>query len=320
MDWSFSIKALLATIPVYLLVATGFFARKRNIIREDANTSLSKLTIDICIPCFILYNILKNDKLRDVGLALTSMSIGAMGLVIGLCVSLFIARYIMRLKIGTNLRTFSASAGVQNYGFFVLSILFLLFDTAGADSQIMGIALIHNVGCDLMFWSFCFLLVAEGMPFTLRIFLKAPILAVFFGLFCVWTHINELVPDTLMNTLYLIGNSAIPLSLILFGSMLYESWSFEGFDFKLVSLGVLIRMLVLPAIILGFAYILPVSKEMKYIMLLQSAAPSSMTVAVLAKYFEGNPKLAIHIIFATSIVALITLPFWLAIGFNFIIN
>ncbi|MFI3291812.1 MAG: AEC family transporter [Opitutales bacterium] len=319
MDWSFSINALFATIPVYILVVVGFFARKREIISAPATTSLSKFSIDIAIPCFILYNMLRNDKLRDIGLSLSAMSVGAGSLILGIAVSLFMARFVLGLKVGTNLRTFGASTGVQNYGFFVLSVLLLLFDTNGADSQIMGVALVHNVGCDLMFWSLCFLLLAQGVPFSLKLFLKAPIIAVFVGLFCVWTHLNDFVPDFLMNAFYLIGCAAIPLSLMLFGAMLYESWSFESFNFKLVGFAVFLRMLLLPAIMLGFAYILPVAKELKYIIILQAAAPASMTTAVLAKYFSGDPKLSIHIIFATLVVALITLPICLAIGFNYII-
>ncbi|MEG2248694.1 MAG: AEC family transporter, partial [Akkermansia sp.] len=63
---------------------------------------------------------------------------------------------------------------------------------------------------------------------------------------------------------------------------------------------------------------LPISIDLKRIMVLQAAIPAAMVPVIIAKQFGGHPALAMQITLVTTFVSFITLPLWLAFGFNYI--
>lgn len=313
MNWTFAAEALLATIPIYIIILSGFALRRFGFLKKESDSSFVRLSIDVCIPCFIFYNMLGNDKLKSVGLSLSCMSAGAIGLAVALAVSYFFAKYLLKLKVGDGLRTFAVTTATQNYGFFVLSMLFLLYPK---DNPYLGIALTHNVGCDLVFWSLCFLLLAKGVPFSIRLLLKGPVFAVFLALGIIWSGLNVYIPKFALNSLSMIGNASIPLNLIMFGCLLSDFWGFANINRKALSLAVLIRMFIMPAVFIAAAYILPIDHALKTVLVFEAVAPCGVTAAVLAKHFGGNPQMSVQITVATSLLALLVLPLWIVFGFK----
>ena len=81
------------------------------------------------------------------------------------------------MRIGTGLRTFTLTAGVQNYAFFVIPIIQMLF-TASNDPT-LGILFVHNVGCELVVWSIGVIIIAGGPGnLNMGVFFRGPLLAV----------------------------------------------------------------------------------------------------------------------------------------------
>ena len=74
------------------------------------------------------------------------------------------------------------------------------------------------------------------------------------------------------------------------------------------------RLGVLPAFMLLIAYFLPVSKELKEVLVVQAAMPAAVFPIVLARHYGGDSLTAVRIVIGTSLVGFITIPFWLRIG------
>lgn len=308
-------NAFYAIIPVYIVIACGWLARRFQWMQPQYETPIMKLAIDLCYPCLVLSSMKGNDLLRDPAFSLQASAIGFAEIAVGIGAAWLIAKTI-RLRVGSGLRTFSLSAGVQNYAFFVIPIIAVLYPSP--DSPMMGILMTHNTGCELAVWTVGLIILSGGTHGVKpRIFLRGPLIAVVLGLLMVWTKLDTiLIPPPVEQALRMLGNCAVPLCIFIFGTTMYDSWKSISWTPKIVLCGILSRLALAPALILGMAWFLPVSIELKRIMAMQAAIPSAIMPVILAKQFGGNPGLAMQITLLTTFAAFITLPLWLALGFH----
>lgn len=315
MDSSISNQALIATIPIYVMIFAGWLCRRLGWVKPENDSALMRIAVDVALPCFILYNMLGNKMLQSVSISLVTIGIGVLGVSLCLLICWGISR-LMRLKVGEGQRTFVLAAGLHNYGFFIIPLVALLYPKPG--DPMMGLVLAHNVGCDLIVWSVGVLMITDKMRFSYRLFMRGPVLIVFVALFLLWTGMDNYVPDVAKTSLQLIGNSAIPLNLFIFGNLLYDLLGKEKFAPRLVIAGVVTRMVILPLLFLGLAVALPVSMPLKELLVFQSIAPAAVTSAVIARHFGGHPGIAVQIVMASMLVSFLTLPFWINLGFSWI--
>ena len=66
------------------------------------------------------------------------------------------------------------------------------------------------------------------------------------------------------------------------------------------------------------AWALPVSKELKETLVVQAAMPAGVFTLLLSRHHGGNVGVALQVIFATSAVAIVTLPLWIHFGMELI--
>lgn len=310
-----SFEALLAVAPIYAAIATGFAARKFGWMEAAADKSFMKVAIDITLPCFILANMLSNKKLESVEFSAAAILTGMAGMLACMAVS-YIASAAIGLKVGTGKRTFIVTTATHNYGFFVISMLAVMY--AGSSDPILGVAFTHNVGCDLVFWTIGFFLISSGQNFSAKTFLRGPIVAVFAALVLVWCGLGDFVLKYAQNTLRVIGGCAIPLNLFMFGNLLCDFWGREKFNPKIIATAMITRLAVLPLMFVAAAALLPIDPTLKKLLVFQAVAPCGITSAVLAKHFGGYPQMSVQISVATSVAAVLTLPIWLNVGFRLI--
>ncbi|MCD7798491.1 MAG: AEC family transporter [Akkermansiaceae bacterium] len=314
-----ALQSFLSTIPIYIFFGIGFMLRRKGAVLPAHDSPIMSLAMDIAYPCLILHSILKymalsdTKELRSIAFSLQAIAAGACELIVGVCSAYAVAK-IMRLRIGTGLRTFSLTAGIQNYAFFVIPIIQIVFDKPGDPT--LGVLFVHNVGCELVVWSLGVIIMAGGVgQLRLGVFMRGPLLAVAFGLALAWTGAGSyLAVPPLMKTLEMIGNCATPLCLVLFGCSMYDSWGHTSWRPRLLAAGLLTRLVAAPALILLLAWILPLDIYIKRIMTIQAAIPSAVIPVILAKRFGGLPEMGTQILLATTVASALTLPIWLAIG------
>ena len=305
--------SMLAVLPIYAIIASGSFARKVGWIAPSGDSTLMKVAVELTLPCFILYNLLENDQLRSVSFSISTIVLGMAITAISIFVS-WIGGKILRLKVGDGLRTFVVTAGVQNYGFFIIALVAILMP----NSEFTGLVLTFNVGCDLIFWSVGFLMISNAKKMSFDFLKKGPVWSVFLGLFLMWTGLDKYIGDSVKIFLKLMGGVAIPVNLMLFGTLIVDMLDLKKIAWKIVVAGTTLRMLILPAMLVLSLTFLPLSNPLKMLILMQSLAPSGVMSAVLAKHFGGHPHISVQITIATCAISLITLPLWLNLGLKII--
>ncbi|KAA5508183.1 hypothetical protein F2Y52_24150, partial [Bacteroides caccae] len=177
---SIIVASFLSTIPVYLFFATGFYLRHKQVIQADHDAPIMRLAMDVAYPCLVFHSIMKymvlsgNETLSSVAFSLQAIGAGALELLLGIAAAWLVAK-MLRMRIGTGLRTFTLTAGVQNYAFFVIPIIQMLF-TASNDPT-LGVLFVHNVGCELVVWSIGVIIIAGGPGnLNMGVFFRGPLL------------------------------------------------------------------------------------------------------------------------------------------------
>ncbi|MGN0836100.1 MAG: AEC family transporter, partial [Akkermansia sp.] len=195
-----------------------------------------------------------------------------------------------------------------------IPIVQMLFSAPGDPT--MGVLFIHNMGCELFVWSLGVVLICGGAKnLRLASLLRGPLLAVCVSLLLAWSGLGSYVAQPpLMKAAEMIGAVATPVCLILFGCSMYDLSRRFRWQPRMLSAGILARLVLAPALILLLAWALPLDPLVRRIMVIQSAIPSAVIPVILAKRFGGQPDVGTQILLATTLCSFVTLPIWLAMG------
>ena len=311
--------ALLSTIPVYVFFAIGFWLRSKGALKAEEDKPVMQLAMDVAYPCLIFYNIMRymvvegNAEISTIGFTLRGAGCGFVEMLVGVGAAWVVAR-MLRLHIGSGLRTFTLTAGMQNYAFFVIPIVQMLFSAPG-DST-LGVLFVHNVGCEIFVWSFGVMLMRGSMrDMDIGVFMRGPLLAVVVSLILVWSGLGQYVAQApVMKAAEMTGAVATPVSLILFGCFMRDMLTDFKWQPRMLISGLVARLGLVPLLILLMAWALPVEAEIKRIMVIQSAIPSAVIPVLLAKRYGGQPSVGTQILLSTTLCSFVTLPLWLALG------
>lgn len=318
------LNSFVSTLPVFIFFAIGFWLRRKGSLQPEHDAPIMQLAMDVGYPCLIFYNIMKymvveaNPVVSSVTFSLQAMACGFLEIFLGVLAAWLVARS-LRLRIGTGLRTFTLTAGVQNYAFFVIPIIQMLFTAPGDPT--MGVLFVHNMGCELFVWSIGVILICGGAKsLGLGSLLRGPLLAVCISLALAWSGLGAYVAQPpVMKAAEMIGAVSTPVCLILFGCSMYDLSRHFQWQPRMLLSGMLARLALAPLLILLCAWLLPVDPLIKRIMVLQSAIPSAVVPVILAKRFGGIPEVGTQVLLATTVCSFVTLPIWLTLGNAFVV-
>ena len=313
-------QILVAVIPIYLLMVVGGGLRRADVLGEQMDAGLTKLVIHVLYPALILDKILRAELLRDVKVVGWAVGVGFVIVVIGLGVALVVGRAI-GLRKGTGWRSFTLTAGIQNYGYVAIPLLMVFFPEN--ETAVLGLLFTHSLGVELGVWTLG-MLILRGKPFrSLGEVLSGPIVAVVVGLLLVVARIDLLVAhspvaafffEMFLNLLHWVGLAAFPVGLLLIGTVISDLLGKERYSVRVGVGSLVVRMVVMPLIILFLARFLPLVTELKQLLLVQAAMPSAVTPIVYARHYGADPAAAVHVVLTTSVAAIVSIPIVISLG------
>lgn len=301
-----------AVMPIFLVIGSGFFARRVGWLNEEADRSMMSVVVNLLYPAFIFSYILGNDALRTPSNIVLPPLIGFTTIVAGFGVTMLLAR---RLKIGNQkeCRTFAFTTGLYNYGYFPVPIIALLFDR-----ETTGVLLVHNVGVEIAMWSLGvgFILSANDPKSAWRRIFSAPVISILIAVPLNLLRGDQYIPSFCIEAINLLGKCAIPIGLILIGATFADlAKGVRMLDrIRIPITASLLRMGIFPVAFIFFAFLFPFSPELKQVMIVQAAMPCAVFPIVLARHFDGSPEVALKVVLGTTMISLITIPLWISIG------
>jgi predicted permease len=293
--------------------AIGFWITRRGIVPENILGILSRLAIDIALPCLIFASILVNFSPEEFPdwwqLPLWWFLFTALMLALTLA-TMFVSQKETRGEFAMNLF-------FQNGLFFPLIIITGVF---GTDSEYLPQLFIFIILHPVMVFSTYQLFFRQYQTKALqwnRIFnpiLFATIAAIIVQLF----NGREYLPDFVKSIFEIMGGMALPLIMIILGGSLYLDFHQKGkFYVKEIVKFLLVKNLVFPLACLGFMLLLRNYINLEYaialLFILQSAVPPITGTPIMTERGGGNKSISNQFVFSSFVFSVVSIPmvFWI---------
>ena len=303
-----------ATVPVFTIIGIGFAFQRRGWLGEEVEVGVMKLGLNLLFPCFILSLIPGNPALKTMSSALWAIGLGFALVATAMGIAWLVAT-IGGVRRGEGRRTFSISAGIQNYGFVALPILLELFpDNSGP----AGLVFVHGIGVETAMWTVGMAVMAGKSGF--RSMINGPFIAVMAALFLNYTGLYQFIPKILATVMEMLGRCAIPMAIFMIGATIGRYFKTGIFHdtLRVASLAIVVRLVLAAGLILFAANVLPIPDDLKRLLVVQAGMPAAVFPIVLARLFGGQPQVAIQVVIATSIVGIFTAPLVIAWGLSWV--
>ena len=303
----------LATLPVYLMMLVGAFARRVGLLPRDADEGIMKLAVHVLFPCLVFERIVNNAALDNPKQLMLAASLGY-GLIAFSILSCHAVARLIGMKDGEGARTFGVATGLQNYGYVAIPVVEALFN----DKQLVGVLFTFTIGVELAMWTVGVGLLTGMNKAPWRHAINTPVIAIIISLALHFAGAGSHVPPMLHKLLGDLGFCTIPLSVVLVGASIYDLIGIERFRWKVALTSPLLRLGVLPFIFLIVARWLPLSTEVKKIVCVQAAMPSAVFTIFISRHYGGHPATAVLVVLSTTLVSLVATPLLLGFAMKFL--
>ncbi len=297
-----------SVLPVYLLIIAGAVLRRAGVIRQEHDAGVMRVVFSVMLPCFILDKILGAAVLRSGSVVVWSIFLGFGLIMAGIGIGLVVGRLI-GLEKGTGMRTFALSSGCQNFGFTAAPVVEILWGTGA-----LALLFVHNIGVEAAMWSVGVMMMSGERGISWRRLVNGPIVAVVIGLTLVALGLDDQVAGAGRKAMSMIGVGAFPVAILITGCSMIDLVGAEKPSWKVIAGGAVVRLALAPLVILSAAKFLPLSTELRQVLVVQAAMPAGMTAIMLARLYAGRPAVAVQIVIATTVLSLLTLPWIITWG------
>jgi predicted permease len=308
-----------AVLAIFAVAVAGLLMRRLDWLTADADRSLLEISVRLLMPCLNLKVTMESEALRRPENLIWPPMAGFLTMAVGFGLAYLLTCYgrnLTGLTTSVQRRTFRYVSGTLNYGYLPLPLVAILFDHGT-----LGVLMVFMVGAELAFWTLGVMVLTGGLGAGWRgkVF-NPPSVAVVLGILLNIAGIAPYVPNFVTHAVGLLGAAAVPVGLLLVGAItadhLAEARWRDGHA-PLLAAGIL-RAVLAPAIVVAAAALLPLSIELKRVLIVEAAMPAAMFSIVVTRYHNGDGPLAVRLVIATSLIAFVAVPFWLAIGLGLI--
>ncbi len=307
---------------VFAVIGVGGAMRQVGWLTEEADQSLLRLIVRLLLPCLVFSVVSVSPTLRVPQNIIIPPAAGFGSVALGLGLGLLVARLAgpwAGLRDGRQQRSFALCVGVFNYGFVPIPLVKLLYDDAT-----LGVLFVYNVGTELAIWTLGVMLISGGLTRDWwRKCINPPSVSIVLALGYNFLDLSARLPafadDVLRRGVDLIGQAAIPVSLLVVGATIADELRRDrrGHDrsagVRQVGWSILLRLALLPAAFVALALVVP-GTELKRVLVIQAAMPAAVFPIVMTRLYGGDPATGLRVVLATSLASLVTTPLWITLG------
>lgn len=303
-------------LPVFGVIALGVLLRRLNCLTMEADKSLTRLTINVLLPSLIFESLLGNEALKAKESLLLPPLVGIFSMILGYCLG-YVSGPLWGSSAPSERRTFSFTVGTFNYGYIPVPLALALFD-----HKTLGVLFLYNGGVEITLWTMGVgFLTGSLRSFNWKSFVNAPVIAILLALALSMAGLAPKVPHAILNSVTLLGQAALPLAFLLIGATISDFWGAGIFKkIKVMLVACFLRLLLLPLLFILMAKELPCSIELKRVIVLQAAMPAAVLPIVMTKHYGEDVPTALAVVFGTSLVGMLTIPFWINWGLSVLVS
>ena len=301
-------------LVMILLVAVGFFLRKKRLLPSDSHTAMSKLETLVFLPAL-------NFSTQIAQCTVSTFTENAMLILYGIpviCIAIALSFPLSRLFVKKNelsedkkyeRNVYKYALSLANYGF-------------------VGNFIILGVWGNELFYKYClftfsfapislawglFLLIPraknEGLAKNVKsILLSPPLIAMIAGMICGLLGVGKYMPAFLSTALEYASSCMGPVAMLITGFVV------GGFDVKTLFLNKksyiisILRLIVLPALILTALKLLGAERELLILALIAFATPVGLYTIIFPAAYGGETKHGASLVMLSQLLSVISIP------------
>ena len=281
-------------------IALGYLARRLGYVGGGTDQKLSRIILNITMPCLIVASVANRDTLPGAEEILSVLKVA----VVFYGIELLVAAVAPRLLGGTE-----RQRGVWRYAVMFPNMGFIGYPVTVAifGPEALFYAVILTLPFNLLSFSLGPLMLAGRAKFRWQQLTSPCIIASVIALVVALGHIR--LPAIVGECAGFVGNLTTPLSLLVVGSLLAGLTVGKVFASPRLWALTAVRLLVLPALLwllLGWMNVEP--PMVAGIAVILMAMPTAVNGSMLSMEYGGDTECMAQITFLTTLVSIITIP------------
>lgn len=294
-------KLLNLQIMMFLMMATGVFLRKKNIITLEGKKVLTDLVIDLILPCNIIASFcieFSPEILKRCGQVFVISCLIEV-------VCTFLATHIYK-KFPKGKRM------VLQYGTICSNAGFLGNPLTEGIYGSMGLlyASIYLIPQRIIMWSAGVSFFTESpdkKTLVKKVVTHPCIVACMIGIIVMGLQIT--LPDFLFDTINNIGKCTTAITMILIGAILSEA-DLKTMVTKTTAAFSLLRLIIIPLMVFAGCLLTRMPMFVTGVSVVLAAMPAGTTTAILAVKYNGDEEFATKCVVLTTLLSMIMVPIW----------
>lgn len=284
---------------LFIIMFIGVIAKKKNIINETVEKSMSTVLIRIGMPAMVLSasSIAFNNEILPNMLSIFVITVISYILIIGLGL---LNSSLFKFEKDTS-NVFISLIVFANVGFMGYPVARALYGEIG-----VFYTSIVNLVFSTMVWTYGILLYNSKGKINFKSLTNIGTISSLVGILLFLFQMP--IPAPILSALDLTGRMTTPLSMLLIGALianvnvkdLFSDWKIYWTSF--------IKLLVIPIITALLLKLLNYNEIIISICTIMAAMPSAATNAIFANEFDVNPTFASIGVFITTLLCIVTLP------------
>ena len=294
---------------IFLIMAVGFFLNKLKVLPSEATKYFVDLLLMVTTPCMILASITSKEFNPETAASTLQIFIcGISFFAVSFLLGWFLCKKILKVQPPEDLGVYIFAFSTINSGFMGFPITKAIF---GGD--ILYLMILHNICLTLYMYSagpFILNMNSGHGSFDAKRLLKTfcnpstilsvvSIVMIFAGL-----HLPKLIFDSVE----LVGDITVPLSMLVVGMQLGESNIGRIIKNKSLVLMSILKMTVVPALVFLLVNWLPLTDEVKVTAVFAAAFPTAVVTSALALMEKKNSLLSAEAIALTTLISVGVIP------------
>lgn len=294
-------KLITLQITMFLLMITGLFLRKKEIITGEGKKVMTDLVINVILPANIIKSFLIefNSSIFMNFLSILLISVGIQ------IICTILSHTLYKKETAPRRKVLQYGIVCSNAGFLGNPLAEGVFGSMG-----LSLASIYLIPMRIVMWSAGVSFFTES-PDKKTLFKKVAthpcILAAFIGILLMVTQFP--LPGFLVSPITALSNCNTAMSMMVVGTILADVDFHHFVDKTMLSYSIL-RLILMPCIVFTSCSFLPVDHMVKGVATLLTAMPAGATTAILASKYEGDAPFATKIVVFTTALSLITTFLW----------
>lgn len=294
-------KLLNLQIMMLLIMATGFFIRKKQIIAEEAKQIITDLVIKLILPCNIIASFcieFSAEILQQCGKVFVISCLIEV-------VCIFLANHIFKRYPRGKRMILQYGTICSNAGLLGNAVTEGIYGPIG-----LLYASVYLIPQRIMMWSAGVSFFTESpnkRTLVKKVVTHPCIVSVMIG--CVLMLTQLPLPQCIYQTINTIGKCTTALTMLLIGMILSEA-DVKTMVTKTTAFFSLLRLVLIPlGVYVGCIYT-GMPELVTGVSVLLAAMPAGTTTAILAVQYQGDEEFATKCVFLTTVLSMIVTPIW----------